>query len=205
MTGTGENRKKRDYYEKRDIILEGASKVFIEKGFSASSMDEIADVAGVSKRTVYNHFFSKENLFQTIAADFLRERDENRHIEYSQADTVNVQLKEFIKAELYLVDDPVRRGLTKLLTSTFLIDVEVGNTALSLYQPYSGFIAWLNAAKDNKKLSFETPEPVARIFYGLIEGCLIWPALLSGEDSLKNAEPMVDEIITVFISRYGGR
>ena len=56
--------KVRDKSKKRAIILEGAIDVFIEMGYELASMDKIAEVAGVSKRTVYNHFGSKENLFQ---------------------------------------------------------------------------------------------------------------------------------------------
>jgi len=33
------------------------------------------------------------------------------------------QLREFADAELYLIDDPTRRGLSKLLTATFLMDI----------------------------------------------------------------------------------
>ena len=75
MEETGKVRKKRDTSQKRKAILEGAVKVFTKEGFDASSMDHIAEVAGVSKRTVYNHFPSKEILFQAIVADFLKQRD----------------------------------------------------------------------------------------------------------------------------------
>ena len=69
-------RKKRDTSLKRKAMLKGAVKVFTKNGFDASSMDYIAEVAGVSKRTVYNHFPSKEILFQAIVAGFLKQRDE---------------------------------------------------------------------------------------------------------------------------------
>lgn len=51
---------------KRDAILEAARKVFMEVGFGAASMDSIANVARVSKQTVYNHFGSKEELFAAM-------------------------------------------------------------------------------------------------------------------------------------------
>ena len=64
--------KERDKSKKREAILEGAQDVFINMGFEAASMDKVAEQAGVSKRTVYNHFGSKEKLyvetFSTIAA-----------------------------------------------------------------------------------------------------------------------------------------
>lgn len=48
---------------KREAILAAAKRLFVEKGFSASSMEVIAAEAGVSKLTVYSHFTDKETLF----------------------------------------------------------------------------------------------------------------------------------------------
>jgi TetR/AcrR family transcriptional repressor of mexJK operon len=49
--------------QKETAIIEAARKTFLSRGFDAASMDAIALVAGVSKRTVYNRFRSKEELF----------------------------------------------------------------------------------------------------------------------------------------------
>ncbi|MET1025538.1 MAG: TetR/AcrR family transcriptional regulator [Dongiaceae bacterium] len=44
-------------------IMSAAKGLFLEQGFGAVSMDQIARQAGVSKATVYAHFTSKEKLF----------------------------------------------------------------------------------------------------------------------------------------------
>ncbi len=49
--------------EKTEAIVEAARKTFLTRGFDSASMDQIALTAGVSKRTVYNRFRSKEELF----------------------------------------------------------------------------------------------------------------------------------------------
>lgn len=54
---------------KRQQILAGARKVFIEKGFDAASMNDIARVAGVSKGTLYVYFENKERLFLELVAE----------------------------------------------------------------------------------------------------------------------------------------
>ena len=203
MAETGKSRKKRDTSLKRKSILEGAVKVFTKSGFDSSSMDYIAEVAGVSKRTVYNHFPSKEILFQAIVADFLKQRDEIKPIKYASALPLEEQLKEFAKAELFLINDPVRRGLSKLFTSTFLMDIDFGKKTRSQFEPHKAFIVWLNAAKEDQKLSFQSPELAARIFYGMVEGCLTYSALFTDGASLKNSDYLLDEIISTFLSRYG--
>jgi TetR/AcrR family transcriptional repressor of mexJK operon len=52
--------------EKQLAIVEAAEKLFLDKGFGSTSMDDIAKEAGVSKRTVYAHFTSKELLFSSV-------------------------------------------------------------------------------------------------------------------------------------------
>jgi AcrR family transcriptional regulator len=47
----------------RERILHEAYDKFIEFGFAAVSMQQIADAAGVNKATLYHHFRDKEDLF----------------------------------------------------------------------------------------------------------------------------------------------
>lgn len=47
-------------------ILDAAGECFLERGLSETSMDQIAQRAGVSKQTVYSHFNSKDELFQGV-------------------------------------------------------------------------------------------------------------------------------------------
>jgi AcrR family transcriptional regulator len=46
-------------------LLDLANRLFAERGFHATSMDELARRAGVSKPVIYDHFDSKEQLFAT--------------------------------------------------------------------------------------------------------------------------------------------
>ncbi len=202
MAKSGKVRKKRDTSRKRKTILEGAIKVFTENGFDASSMDRIAEVADVSKRTIYNHFPSKEILFQAIVADFLKQRDEIKPIRYVPSLSLEEQLKEFARAELFLINDPVRRGLSKLLTSVFLMDTKFGENTRGQFEPHKAFVMWLKAAKEDRKLSFQSPELTARIFYGMVEGCLTYPALFTDGESIKNIDPLLNELVSAFLTCY---
>ncbi|KQV29869.1 TetR family transcriptional regulator [Rhizobium sp. Root73] len=56
----------------RDRIVSAASKLFYSEGIRAVSVDAVAEKAGVTKRTLYYHFDSKDDL---IAA-YLEERDQ---------------------------------------------------------------------------------------------------------------------------------
>lgn len=54
--------------ERPDEILDAALAVFVEAGFDAARMDDIAARAGISKAGVYLYFESKEALFRALTA-----------------------------------------------------------------------------------------------------------------------------------------
>jgi len=54
---------------KRRQIIEGARATFLQQGFDAASMNDIARAAGVSKATLYVYFQNKEQLFQAICSE----------------------------------------------------------------------------------------------------------------------------------------
>jgi AcrR family transcriptional regulator len=52
--------------ERRELILEGATRVFAERGYSDASMTAIARAAGISPAVIYDHFGSKAELHITL-------------------------------------------------------------------------------------------------------------------------------------------
>jgi TetR/AcrR family transcriptional regulator, mexJK operon transcriptional repressor len=53
---------------KQTAILDAAERLFVADGYELTSVDAIAAAAGVSKRTVYDHFGDKRTLFQGVLA-----------------------------------------------------------------------------------------------------------------------------------------
>jgi TetR/AcrR family transcriptional regulator, mexJK operon transcriptional repressor len=62
MTEPGPGRSAR----KRAAIVEAATRVFLERGYVGTSMDQVATAAAVSKQTVYKHFADKKTLFDHV-------------------------------------------------------------------------------------------------------------------------------------------
>lgn len=52
----------------RRRILDAAYRLFFSRGFQMAAVHEIADAAGVTKRTLYNHFPSKDDLVTEVLA-----------------------------------------------------------------------------------------------------------------------------------------
>ncbi len=59
-------------------ILDAAGKVFLERGFSGASVDEIAEVACAGKPTIYARFPSKEALFTAVIERLVRRNTNSR-------------------------------------------------------------------------------------------------------------------------------
>ena len=62
-------RPRRGWADKREAIAHAALIVFGRDGYSRASIDAIASEAGVSTRTIYNHFDNKEHLFLVVIQD----------------------------------------------------------------------------------------------------------------------------------------
>jgi AcrR family transcriptional regulator len=50
----------------RQAVLEAAYTLFLEQGYSATSMRQIAEHAGIALGGIYNHFASKDEIFQEL-------------------------------------------------------------------------------------------------------------------------------------------
>jgi len=59
-------RKRLSGEERRAAILDSALAVFAERGYHASSIDDIAREGGVSKALIYEHFSSKQQLYAEL-------------------------------------------------------------------------------------------------------------------------------------------
>ena len=66
----GHQRRRR---ETRRVLLEAARELFIERGVEATSIDAITARAGVAKGSFYNHFESRDVLFEDLLESILQQ------------------------------------------------------------------------------------------------------------------------------------
>ncbi len=69
-------------------IIEVASKLFLERGIRAVSMDDIAQTLGISKRTLYETFSSKDELLVSCLEDMHRQNNEAHKIIDQSSDDI---------------------------------------------------------------------------------------------------------------------
>jgi len=107
----------RDKELTRERILEAAEKLFAEKGFHETAMDEIVRAAKVSKGGVYFHFPSKEELFFALLdklADALQ-REVQREITRRRGAVAKIQgalevVLRTLKSQRHLAQIILRQG-----------------------------------------------------------------------------------------------
>lgn len=56
---------------RKKTILEAAEKLFVQKGYEATGMDEICTLSSLSRRTVYSYFDSKQEILYAIVSEHL--------------------------------------------------------------------------------------------------------------------------------------
>ena len=195
--------KERDKSKKRAVIIKGAEDVFLTMGYELASMDKIAAKAGVSKRTVYNHFNSKENLFEVIVDTLLAQRQTLKTIKYNREKTLDEQLLAFAESEIFLIDSPRRLELSRFLTITFLKDRDYQRKTVARYPSvYDMLLEWLKEAQNDGRIKEGDLFMSARMFYALVIGAITWPVLFTDGLNKETVKPVLSEVIAVFLARY---
>ena len=196
-------RKKRDISKKRESILDAAVEVFCQEGYDSASMDEIAEFAGASKRTVYNHFASKELLFGAVFERFVEETRALKDIPYDPAKKLEAQLGKFVDAKLAIFKNPTWLGLTRVALTMLIQDSHIARASMARYKEGEHSLEdWLESAVADKRLAIPNLGLGATMFWSMVMGALVWPQLMTECFSTRQSNALKRELIETFVSRY---
>ena len=162
--------------ERRAVILDAAMKVFADRGYHASSIDEIAREAGVSKALIYEHFASKQalwaSLLDTQAAEIFRRLAAGA----ATAQPGEVRLRAGVDAFLTFVEE--RRGAWRMLFRE-AADPEVAAFLDRVRSQVAGVVAALIAAEpaaspDDRADRRQAIEMLAEQLVGAVQALANW-------------------------------
>lgn len=194
---------KRDTSKKRESIITAATQAFCDLGYDATSMDFIAEVAGASKRTVYNHFPSKQELFQAVLSSSMKALIEQKNIPYDSNRTLEEQLAQFADAKLASVRTPAWLNLTKVVFSVFIKNPELARDTIAQAQEEGdALVLWLQKAEQDRKLCIGNHELAATVFWSMMTGGFVWPMVIGIEMEENAVRALKNEFIHTFLSRY---
>ena len=157
--------------QKRQQILVAASDVFLQKGFSTSSMDNVAQQAGVSKQTVYSHFDNKEALFTAVIQHKVDEYQLDSETEACQQLPLDARLTNIARRFVHLLQDAEVNAMYRVVIGEIKTAPQV---AQLFYQagPQHGFDMLRNLFEEAgiKHLSKEDIRRIAVEFFNLLKG-----------------------------------
>ncbi len=190
---------------KREDILEAAKRAFQAHGVQGTSMDKLAEMAEVSKRTVYNHFSTKEELVIHLLSELWDRSMVQLDIEYDQDAPLATQLGQLISAEIELVSGPEFLGLARAAAGHFLYQPEKLREEIEKFAGQETALhRWLKAAVDDGRLKPMDVAFAVKQLHNLVKGSCYWPQLLGYEPELaaQEKERLADETVAMFLSHY---
>ncbi len=93
---------KTDGYKTKEKILSVAEQLFAEKGFNGTSIEKIANAAGVNKGLIYYHFKDKKDIVVSIFKGIINEIEQTVRLSVPEEDSEidHLQLQQKIRAEI---------------------------------------------------------------------------------------------------------
>jgi len=191
---------------KRAAILDAAVAEFRQSGYEATSMDRIAASAGVSKRTVYNHFPSKEALFAQILQQLWERSLDGLDLAYRSDRPLRAQLLELVKQKLSLLQDANFFDLARVAIAASIHSPERAQEMVArMGDREEGLTTWIRAAAADGRLKTDDPRFVSMQLQGLIKGFAFWPQITLGQPPLSAAqqERVAEATVDMFLAYYG--
>ncbi|WQG56938.1 TetR/AcrR family transcriptional regulator [Pseudomonas sp. RTB3] len=190
---------------KREAIVQAAIAEFRANGFEVTSMDKIAALAEVSKRTVYNHFPSKEELFSEILHQLWASSVAQLDISYAGDRPLREQLRGLLAAKMQMMSDANFLDLARVAIAATIHSPERAQDMVNrLSSREEGFTQWVRAARDDGRLSCTDPAFAAHQIQSLLKAFAFWPQITLGQPTLEAAEQarVIESAIDLFLAGY---
>jgi TetR/AcrR family transcriptional regulator, regulator of autoinduction and epiphytic fitness len=191
---------------KRAAVLEAAIDEFRASGYEATSMDRIAARASVSKRTVYNHFPSKEALFALMLEQLWASSAASVDMAYRPDLPLAQQLRQLLMQKLALLGDASFIDLARVAMAEIIHSPDrAQDIVCRMDEKGSGVTAWIQAAIADGRLAEVDPVFAGHQLEGLVKGFAFWPQVTLGQPPLKKAERerVANSAVGMFLGYYG--
>jgi AcrR family transcriptional regulator len=187
----------------REAIVAAAERLFLQNGFGAVSMDELAEAAGVARRTLYNQFGGKEEIFREML------RLVSVQLEGALPPGIETQggvadvLRLIARAIVALHARPGYLGFFRMVVADSRQFPWIAEAFAAVMEPMMiRFARYLRYLTDLGILDCPDPMFATHQFAGLLNEFVLWPMLMGKEGALAPAELVVEETVRMFLLRY---
>lgn len=195
---------------KRRAIVAAAADLFLQRGYSGTSMDEVAARASVSKQTVYAQFGDKEALFVAIVGTMTGDAGDEVQREIralAEEDDVRAALLDYAQRQLRVVLTPRLMQLRRLVISESTRFPELGR-ALHHGGPQRAIAGLAEAFArwtERGLLDIADPATAASQYNWLVMGDPVNRAMLLGDGAIPAAVALdrhAEEAVRAFLAIY---
>lgn len=187
--------------KKRNSIVAAAIEEFQEQGFRGAKTTRIAEKAGVSSRTLYKHFESKEALFQVVSELMIKRKSVMGPVPFDPERPLDEQLIEAIDRYLEVVTNPEVMVLTRMVIAETLIDLERSKTYLADYATFQSPLRRLiSEAMAAGVIRQADPDYALRQLTALIREFFYTPEFMLGQK--QETDGVMADCVAMFLGHY---
>jgi TetR/AcrR family transcriptional regulator of autoinduction and epiphytic fitness len=187
----------------REAIVDAAERLFMDRGFGSVSMDDLADAAGVARRTLYNQFSSKEEIFREM---LLRV---SRQLEVALPPGIETQgnpeevLGVIARAILDLHQRPGYLGFLRMVVADASHFPWIGEAFAAVMDPQTErFVRYLAHLGAMGILDCRNPTLAAHQFMGMLNEFSLWPWMMGRDRLPVPTEQVIAETVQMFLKHY---
>jgi len=187
----------------REAIVAAAERLFLERGFGSVSMDELAEAAGVARRTLYNQFSSKEEIFRDMLRRVSHQLEDAFPPGLETRGEVQDILRLIARMILELHQHRGYLGFLRMVVADSRQFPWIAEEFAAAMDPQTErltrYLAHLTAIGI---LDCRNPLLAAHQFMGMLNELSLWPWMMGRESLPIPTEEAVEETIRMFLQCY---
>jgi TetR/AcrR family transcriptional regulator of autoinduction and epiphytic fitness len=187
----------------REAIVVAAEQLFLGRGFGAVSMDDLAEAAGVARRTLYNQFASKEEIFREMLARLSSQLEKAFPPGIETQSDVEDVLRLVGQQILELHKYPQYLGFLRMVAADSRLFPWIADAFAAVMDPqterFTRLFADLTA---DGILNCRNPLIAAHQFMGLLNEFSLWPWMMGREAVPAPDKDVVEEAVQMFLQHY---
>ncbi|GAA6159116.1 MULTISPECIES: TetR/AcrR family transcriptional regulator [Ruegeria] len=187
--------------KKRKDIIDAAIDEFKEQGFLGAKTTSIAKKANVSSRTLYNHFESKEALFDAISEIMLEQNRSMEPVSYDPERDFVEQLRDALWKYIAIITEETAIGLNRMVLSELIRDLDRSRSFFTETETHDyPMTRLIEEAMDAGVIRKADPVFATNQLLALAKNFFFWPEFFLGENP--TPREIMDDCIAMFLAHY---
>ena len=191
---------------KRAAIVQAAKDAFQAHGVQGTSMDMLASLAEVSKRTVYNHFASKEALIMHLITELWQQATAPSAHDFDPTVSLQQQFSRVLRAEIEVIGSQSYIELNRVALGHFFYQPDALQQEVEKFTAYeTASERWISVAANAGCLKPLDVKIASGQVHHLLKGGCFWMQVMQLAPVLSEQEQiaLAERTAALFLSYYG--